>query len=491
MILRPPPKPAEKSPPTVFSQEVLSRLPLAQSFYALWSSVASNEVLAELFAMHRGRCYEDQLTFVELVRVLVDALTRFKGSGNQAIRDALERQQLSTKGRTVYDKLKRLPLPLAEAFLATLTARLRPLFPPRLCRTQLPDCVAGLNVVVLDGKKIKKAAKRLLATRGRPGKLFGGKILCAYLPADGLVVALAADPDGEANDIRLMPRFMPLTRAAVPAARLWVADAQFCDLDQPALFTEDEGDHFLLRFTARNSFTVDSDPQRAARSGTNRQGQEYTQDWGWMGSAKDPRRRYLRRIVVKRSDGEDVVVVTDLLDATAFSAEDLLEIYLHRWQIENVFQQITEVFDLQHLIGNAPGATVFQASLCLVIYNMLQVIRGYVAAGPAAPRPCAELSVEKIFESLKKQLVSLHEVLDTEVLRCLPEQPPSVEEIRALLAACVDKAWTPQWIKAVNKKPRRHKPKPKQSGAHTSVHKILQEAKQKKNGKVQRSQVPK
>ena len=35
------------------------------------------------------------------------------------------------------------------------------------------------------------------------------------------------------------------------------------------------------------------------------------------------------------------------------------------------------------------------------------------------------------------------------------------------------RAWTPRWIKAVNKKPRPGRKKAKGSGAHTSVHKIL------------------
>ena len=148
------------------------------------------------------------------------------------------------------------PLSLAEAFLADLTARLRPLFPAGLYRTALPDSLAGLAVVVLDGKKIKKAAKRLLATRGRPGKLYGGKVLAAYLPAEGLVVALAADPDGEANDIRLVPRVLPVARAAVAGPRLWVADRQFGDLDQPGRCGAD-GDHFLIRYSTVTSFHPD------------------------------------------------------------------------------------------------------------------------------------------------------------------------------------------------------------------------------------------
>jgi len=391
MIL-PPPKKVPRDP---FDLRVLAELPLAESFYTLWAYLATDKLLKDLFDAHRGKCYEDQLSFPELVSVLVDAITRYHGSGNRAISKALERNELSVEHRAPYGKLARLPLPLAEAFLSGLTARLQPLFPKGLYRTELPACLDGLAVVVLDGKKIKNAAKRLLATRGRPGKLFGGKILAAYLPAHGLAVAMAADPDGEANDIRLMPRVMPLARAAVAGPRLWVADAQFCDLDQPAEFTQAEGDHFLMRFSLRNSFTAD--PEKAALRGTNRLGQAYTQDWGTMGCEKDPRRCNVRRIVVERPGQEAVIVVTDLLDAQAYPAEDLLEVYLHRWQIENVFQQITEVFELQHLIGSAPKATVFQASLCLVIYNILQVVRGYAALASPEPVKVNELSTEKIF----------------------------------------------------------------------------------------------
>jgi hypothetical protein len=477
-MLLPPPK---KPPQDPFDLRVLAELPLAESFYLLWGYLATDHVLDALFERHRGKCYQDKLSFAELVTVLTDALTRYQGSGHRAITKALERNQLSVQARAPYGKLARLPLPLAEAFLSGLTGRLRPLFPEGLFRTELPSCLGGLAVVVLDGKKVKKVAKRLLATRGRPGKLFGGKLLAAYLPADGLVVALAADPDGEANDIRLMPRVMPLARAAVAGPRLWVADAQFCDLEQPRAFTQREGDHFLMRFNGRNSFTPDPDPKRASSGGTNRLGQAYRQDWGWMGSADDPRRRYVRRIVVQRPGQADVVVVTDLLDARAYPAEDLLEVYLGRWQIENVFQQITEVFGLQHLIGCAPGATVFQASLCLVIYNVLQVVRGYAAQASPEPVKVNELSAEKIFLDMHEELVALHRMLRGERLLAVLPREGGPEAVQARLRALLKQAWLPSWKKARPGKPRPQRPQAKELGAHTSVHKALQEARQQRD----------
>jgi hypothetical protein len=475
-MIMPPARDATSDP---FALEVLARLPLAESFYALWAYLATDKVLGDLFEQHRGRCYQDKLTFAELVGVLADAVTRYHGSGRRAITKALERQQLPCQIRAVYGKLARLPLPLAEAFLSDLTARLRPLFPAGLYRTELPKSLVGLAMVVVDGKKIKKAAKRLLATRGQPGKLYGGKVLAAYLPADGLAVALAADPDGEANDIRLVPRLLPLARAAVAGPRLWVADRQFCDLDQPRRFTEG-GDHFLIRYSKNVGFHPD--PERPARAGTDEQGRVYHEEWGWLGAPSQGERRcYVRRITLERPGEEEVAVVSDLLAETLYPAADLLAAYLARWQIENCFQAITEVFALRHLIGCSPQATVFQASFCLVVYNLLQLIRGYAACAAPVPTEVATLSTEQIFKDLHEELVGLHRTLQSEELLAALRQPTDAEDLRRRLRALLGRAWTPGWRKAANKRPRPHKPKAKQSGAHTSVHKVLQQAKQQQD----------
>jgi len=40
-----------------------------------------------------------------------------------------------------------------------------------------------------------------------------------------------------------------------------------------------------------------------------------------------------------------------------------------------VFQVITAVVPLQHLIGSTPPGTRFQLALCLWWYNLIQVVR--------------------------------------------------------------------------------------------------------------------
>ena len=141
-----------------FVAEVLWRLALAEAFFTARGYLAADAVLPDLFDRQRGRLCQDQLTFAELVRVLADALTRYRGRGRGrgAILDAVARNRISCQVRAVYGKLARLPLPLAEAFLTTLTQRLRPLFPATARPAALPASLDGLSVVVVDGKKIER-----------------------------------------------------------------------------------------------------------------------------------------------------------------------------------------------------------------------------------------------------------------------------------------------------------------------------------------------
>jgi hypothetical protein len=55
----------------------------------------------------------------------------------------------------------------------------------------------------------------------------------------------------------------------------------------------------------------------------------------------------------------------------------------------------------------------------------------------------------------------------------------SREEVMKRLRTLLEGVWTPRYLKAVNKKPRPKRKKAKGSGAHTSVHKVL-EAERKK-----------
>ena len=95
---------------------------------------------------------------------------------------------------------------------------------------------------------------------------------------------------------------------------------------------------------------------------------------------------------------------------------------------QRVFQQITEVFHLQTLIGATPQGTVVQCAFCLLLYHLVQVGQAYVATAQARPVP--SLSTELLFADVQRQLVAFTELVPPAQIEPLLPRPASVEELR-------------------------------------------------------------
>jgi hypothetical protein len=459
-----------------FQRELLARLPLAEAVLRLFAQAFAPPFLQELFAQHRGRCYQKVLSFDTLVYLTRDALLTYHGSAQQAFDHAREQERLPVAIQNAYAKLGRVPVEVATALLREGSRRLEALLPGEdhgpAAAVRLPASLGGLEVVAVDGKKLKKAAKRLKVLRGLPGKMLAGKLLVALDVRSGLALAMSADRDGERNDVPLVPALLPQVRGRVTGPILWVADRQFADLTLPGLFLGTQ-DHFLLRCTKNLSFHADG--RRPAQEQTEPQGRRVVQEWGWIGAPKDRRRRYVRRITLYRPHEEAIILITDLLDERAYPAADLLEVYLHRWGIENMFQVVTEVFQLQRLIGSTPQAAIFQGALCLLLYDMVQVVKRYVAQ--AGRQEVANVSTEKLFGDVTAQLISWATVGEASRTCADLGAPLEAAALRAWLGQRLASVWTARWLKA---EPKKNKPPvktkvPQGHAGHSSVWKIIQQ----------------
>jgi len=435
-------------PPSDFAPDVLRRLPLAEAVLRLWQWHCHPQHLNDLFEAHRGACYTRELSFATLVGLIADALLEHQGSGRQSFQHGRANGALTVTDQATYQKLARLPLAVSENFLAASTRGLRQLLPAtQPADTVLPPSVRAFEVIAVDGKAVKRVPKRLRPLRGQSGGVLGGKALVALHLASGLAVALATDPDGDTNEAKLVPDLLPQVRPHYGPI-LWLADRQLGDPTQAAAFTARPGDHFLVRHDGKTKFT--RDPGRPVQRGVDGQGRAYEEDWGTFGGPRNKHPRYVRRITLYREGQEAVVLITDLLEPADYPAVDLLAVYLARWGIERVFQQITEVFHLRRLIGTTPRGNLFQLAFCLLLYNQIQVVRAYVAEG--ARRPRASVSAELLFEDVRRQLIALHEVLTPEELLGLVPAVRTAGQLRRCLAALLHPAWTPRWEKAPAKK---------------------------------------
>jgi hypothetical protein len=455
-----------------FDKEVLRRVPLAHATLGLFSYALDEPFLDELFRNYRRRGYDRFLNFPTLVGLIGDALLIHEGVGLPSFEQAAEQGRLPVLIGSVYPKLGRIEVPVSQALLRESSLKMCKLFDHP--DSPVPPSVAGFQIVTVDGKTIKFVRHQLKETRPLRGKLLGGKLCVAQDLHTGVALALEAREDAEVNEVRLVPDLIAQVRAMdrKSPAKLWMGDRQYSDLNLMKRFTEGS-DHFLIRMNKTLGFTPDS--QRPAQFGFDPKGRSYTQEWGWVGSVKDKRRRYVRRIWLRRPEvakDPDVILLTDLLDENVYPAQDLLDTYLLRWGIEKMFQTITEVFSLRQLIGCTPRANIFQASFCFVIYNAIQVTRSYVAQ--AGHVKTEEVSTAKLFKDVQEELI-VQKMLgsDQAVVETMkPVKTPS--QMRQFLKDLLGSRWRKRWRKAKSN-PRKTRGRTQRVvSGRTNVYKELQ-----------------
>lgn len=444
---------------------VLSKMPLAEAVLTLWRFLADEDRLQCIYDRHRGRCYEQSISFATMVQLVADALLEHEGSGNQSFSRAKESGELEATTRAAYGKLGRLPIALSVGWFNELSAAVAELFPKRVLQ-ELPTSLSDFTVVTIDGKTIKRVAKRLKPLRAVSGGVIGGKAVVATEYTTGLAVAFAADPDGDANDARLVPDLLPQVRERLDGPRLWVADRAFCDPRQISRFSC-EGDSFLLRYNAKTMFTRDD--EEAVREGTDDEGRMYTDECGWLGRDGNTHQCYVRRITLRRDQDDDISIVTDLFGPRNHSAKDLLGLYRERWCIEQTFQQVTEVFGLERLIGGRPEASIFQFAFCMLLYNQMQLLRAYIAKHQR--RQLKTISLEQLYVDVRRQLIAWTVVVG------MFEAPrraagPTTKRMDRLLRD----QWSERWIKADKTSSAVKRPTPR-TKTHTSAFRALTAAK--------------
>lgn len=118
------------------------------------------------------------------------------------------------------------------------------------------------------------------------------------------------------------------------------------------------------------------------------------------------------------------------------------------WRTEHVFQQVTETFGLQSPIGGTPETTIFQFSFCLLLYNVMQTIRGFVAKNQK--RECESISIENLFHDTREELTTLSVLIRRGVI-CVDDIPPRQSDVQRQLNDLLQNQWSDRWIKKKQK----------------------------------------
>src|SRR5215203_5023672 len=100
-----------------FGRELMRRSPLAACVLEVSDYLFDERLLCSIWRGHRGRCYEDVLSFGDFLRLTRDALLRHGGSAHGLFVE-LERDEAEPVDESnFYRKLSRTPVGLSRALL--------------------------------------------------------------------------------------------------------------------------------------------------------------------------------------------------------------------------------------------------------------------------------------------------------------------------------------------------------------------------------------
>ena len=462
-----------------FEKELMRRSPLAAAVLEAADHLFDSTMLDSIYDAHRGRCYEDKLGFGTFLRLTREALIGHGGSAHKLFLELEHKGQNPIDESNFYRKLANPPTAVSRALLLEGTQRLLEIMPAGLgqvsgtdsgpipglasgqAAAEVPTCFDPFEVVIIDGKKVRNAEHRLGPTRGHKGKLLGATAVVALDARRGLVLAMNDSQDGMTNDVPLVPGLMDQLREVIHRPILSVSDRQYDNLKTMEVLSAREGDAFVVRVKKTFGFTTES-----STIAFDSQCRMIRDETGVAFAGKKQIR--VRRITLFRAGEEDVVVVTNLLDSNAYSGIDIAELYRLRWSIEQVFQQVVETFGLQDLIGSSPKAAVLQLSYCLLLYNLLQVVKAYGALDGGVANTL--VSMYYLFDKTRKQL----EAWATHTDGTWPRTPRTAAQMRQRLAELLEGSWNKTLAKAADKRPR-SKPKPqyKLHGGFNSVQRVI------------------
>jgi len=384
---------------SVFDQFV-EESPVSVMARALLEHALQPGPLDELFERTATVQYTDKLLFSTVVDTMGLIVCGISDSVNSVY---LSRREWFPVALTnVYQKLNGVELPVMQQLVRDNAARLQAVV-VALGGT-LPELLPGFPVKILDGNCIVSSEHRIAELRGLASAPLPGKTLNVFDPQLGLVVDVFPCEDGHAQERALLGPVLESVRAG----ELWIEDRNFCTVRWLRGVVLERHAHVLVREHQGLPWTAGEELRYVGRVETGavwEQTVTLTPEAGPV-TAADGTVLQLRRIVIQLDqptrDGEtEVALLTDLTVAQA-DALTLARLYLERWQLETVFQVLTQTLHCEHPARGYPKAALFAFCVTLVAYNVLAVLKAALRVVHGTQKVQEEVSLHHLTTEIRE-----------------------------------------------------------------------------------------
>ncbi len=438
-------------------EKFIARSPVSVMVRGTLERVFDPEKLEQVFTDNAVLQYTRELTFAQCVGLMSDVVFRIAPSVGAWYK--AHREELSVTRQAVYDKLKRLELPIAAGLVEYAGRELGTSL--RQMPTPPPPLLPGYRVRVLDGNHLAGTEHRLLELRRYRAAALPGHALVFYDPQWDVITDVIPCEDAYAQERALLPEVVPM----VAARDCIVADRNFCTTG--FLFgVARRGAFFVIRQHGSNVVGQLQGKRRAV--GRDARGQVLYEQALCITETDTGATLVVRRITVElhtptRQGETEIHVLTNLPPADA-AAKQIAALYADRWTSEVAFQQLTLDLACEVDTLGYPKAALFGFCVAVVAYNVMAVVKGTLRAAHGAPYVEEQLSMYYLTLEVAQVATGMEIALGTEPWEIF--QRMSTEEFAATLVAIAKHLDTEKYTK--HKRGPKKPPSKKLSGKHQS-----------------------
>lgn len=374
--------------------------PISVMMRGLMERILQPERLDEIWKRHAKLQYQRELMFSSLVNLMNLVVCGIHPSVNAAY--IASSQELNVTRWALYSKLNGVETAVSAGLLRETASSLGELI--RQMGGGAMPLLPGYTVRILDGNALAATQRRLKVLQSVAAAPLPGKSLVVLDPQLRLAVDIFPCEDGHAQERRLFAQVLE----TVEAKQLWIADRNMCTLDFLSGILQRKAS-FAIREHQNLPWTAIKELKSC---GQVEGGELWEQPIEIQRSEQTVKlRRIVLRLTTPSRHGDDEIVVLTNLPTKDASAQQVMQLYRERWQVERLFLTVTQNFEGEINTLAYPKAALFSFALALVAYNLLATLRSALASVHGVGKIDASLSdfyvVDEIHSTYRGMMIAI------------------------------------------------------------------------------------
>ena len=329
------------------------------------------ELLDEVFVKtaKRQRCAE--LLFSSMVDLLALVAAGIRKSVNDSY--LAKKERLTVSVQSVYNKLNGVETEVSRQMVRRTASRMAQVA-DRLEKRRRP-LLPGHRAKILDGNHLAATEHRIEELRTLRSGPLPGLALVVLEPDRMLMTDVFPCEDAYAQERSLLTQVL----LTVEENDLWIADRNICTTGFLFGVALRRAKFVVRQHSQTLTYELLGDRRKIGRCPT---GTIYEQKMRLLNEEGNV--LVARRITVQLKkptrQGEKEIHLLTNLSASEAGARKVADLYLRRWTIENAFQELDQALNSEINTLGYPKAALFSFCVAVLVYNVVSVIKGALAA---------------------------------------------------------------------------------------------------------------